>query len=135
MAVHAGLTPGNVLLFPSPALTPTHVLPFLQQRTQWHDIVWKLCPHFASRPRTVRRHFPHTHSAPTPASVCRTNKPPPPTAAAQIVLPVPRPVGFSAADDYKMSLSFDHDRFLTPWLLVMGPKAPDVPMVHVSLVR
>lgn len=50
-------------------------------------------------------------------------------------MPIPRPVGFSAADDYKMSLSFDHDRFVTPWVLVMGPKAPEVPLVNVHLVR
>lgn len=53
----------------------------------------------------------------------------------QVVVPVPRPVGFSAVDDYKLSLSFDGDRFVTPWLLVMGPKAPAVPLVTVRLAR
>lgn len=78
------------------------------------------------------------HSSPPPIRPAAPQPlPPTPSSSSspQVVVPIPRPVGFSAADDYKLSLSFDHDRFLTPWLLVMGPKAPQVPMVHVQLAR
>ena len=44
-------------------------------------------------------------------------------------------MGFSSGDDYKLALAFDGDRFMTPWLAVMGGRAPAVPMVDVHLTH
>ena len=52
-----------------------------------------------------------------------------------MALPLPRPVGFGAGDELKVSLSFDGDRFPTPWLPVLGARAPPVPLLDVQLVR
>ena len=57
------------------------------------------------------------------------------TARAQVAVPLPRPVGFVAGDEYKLALAFDGDRFLTPWLPVLGKRAPEVPLLQVELVR
>ena len=53
----------------------------------------------------------------------------------QVAVPLPRPVGFGAGDEYKLALAFDGDRFLTPWLPVLGKRAPEVPLLQVELVR
>ena len=50
-------------------------------------------------------------------------------------MPLPRPVGLLPGDEYKLSLAFDGDRLLTPWLTLMGKHAPEVPLVDVELVR
>ena len=50
-------------------------------------------------------------------------------------MPLPRPVGFAAGDEYKLALAFDGDRFLTPWLPVLGKRAAEVPLLQVELVR
>jgi len=66
-------------------------------------------------------------------------------------LPAPRAAAAAAADeaaggaaaggagglvrDYKLQLSFDNDRFVTPWLPLLGPGAPRVPLVEVTLSR
>ncbi len=55
--------------------------------------------------------------------------------AAQVAVPLPRPVGLLPGDEYKLALAFDGDRFLTPWLTLLGKHAPEVPLVDVELVR
>jgi hypothetical protein len=52
-----------------------------------------------------------------------------------VALPLPHPVGLLPGDEYKLALAFDGDRFLTPWLTVMGKRAPHVPLIEVELVR
>ena len=50
-------------------------------------------------------------------------------------MPLPRPLALRPGEEYKLALAFDGDRFLTPWLTLLGRRAPDVPLVDVELVR
>eukprot|EP00245_Coleochaete_scutata_P006194 TRINITY_DN20405_c0_g1_i1.p1 TRINITY_DN20405_c0_g1~~TRINITY_DN20405_c0_g1_i1.p1 ORF type:complete len:229 (+),score=32.41 TRINITY_DN20405_c0_g1_i1:91-777(+) len=51
----------------------------------------------------------------------------------EVVLPIPRPVGYSQGDAYKLALTIGREKFSTPWLLVMGLKHTEVPTVEVTL--
>lgn len=82
---------------------------FHASRTQWHDLQGRLCPRFG---------------------LART-----------VALPLPRPVGFQPGDEYKLQLAFGFAQGgadltgATPWLLLLGPAAPSVPLVDVELVH
>lgn len=52
-----------------------------------------------------------------------------------VAVPLPQPLGYKAADDYKVQFSFDGDRHLTPWLPVIGKRAASPPYVEVELTR
>ncbi|KAK3244456.1 hypothetical protein CYMTET_45929, partial [Cymbomonas tetramitiformis] len=56
-----------------------------------------------------------------------------------VVVPLPKPVGLGQNDDYKLSLSFEGERFVTPWVAVLGfgfdGDKPVFPMLHVSMVN
>lgn len=52
-----------------------------------------------------------------------------------VVVPLPQPVGYKATYDYKLQLSFDGDRHLTPWLPIIGKRAASPPYVEVVLTR
>ncbi|KAG1680941.1 hypothetical protein FOA52_009900 [Chlamydomonas sp. UWO 241] len=53
-----------------------------------------------------------------------------------VALPLPKPhESLAVKDAYKLQLSFDGDRHVTPWLKVLGPGALPVPVVHVTLRR
>ncbi|CAM6106541.1 unnamed protein product [Calypogeia fissa] len=51
----------------------------------------------------------------------------------EVVLPLPKPTGYTGSDPYKISFSFGNERYGTPWLFVIGRKGPDVPMIDVNL--
>ncbi|KAJ9523454.1 hypothetical protein QJQ45_005347 [Haematococcus lacustris] len=52
----------------------------------------------------------------------------------QVAIPLPKPIlPLQLLDEYKLQLSFDGDRQLTPWLTIMGKGAPSVPVVEVVL--
>eukprot|EP00897_Mesotaenium_endlicherianum_P005675 jgi/Mesen1/5135/ME000255S04102 len=53
----------------------------------------------------------------------------------EAVIPVPRPVGFTKDDSYKLSLSFGRERYTTPWLFVVSSKKLEVPLIDVALLR
>ncbi|CAI7836434.1 unnamed protein product [Closterium sp. NIES-53] len=54
----------------------------------------------------------------------------------EVALPIPRPVGFEMAEhSYKMSLSVGNEKFVTPWLLVIGRKSQNVPLIEVTLTH
>lgn len=96
-----------------------------QSRTQWHDLLGRHCPKFGHT-KTVRCwRLPRR---PQQAADFGTLRP-------QVAVPLPRPVAFSPGDEYKLALAFDGDRFLTPWLPVLGKRAPEVPLLQVELVR
>uniref|UniRef100_A0A7R9W1U5 Transmembrane 9 superfamily member n=1 Tax=Chlamydomonas euryale TaxID=1486919 RepID=A0A7R9W1U5_9CHLO len=78
---------------------------FHEVRTQWHDLLGSHCPRFGQE-RLVALPLPRPH------------------------LPLEPKV-----DTYKIQLSFDGDRHVTHWLKVIGPGAPPVPVVHVTLRR
>lgn len=51
-------------------------------------------------------------------------------------MPLPEPNrNDSSVRDYKLQFTFDHDRFVTPWLAILGRRAPSVPMLEVHLTR
>lgn len=52
-----------------------------------------------------------------------------------VVLPIPRPVGYDSGDTYKISLMVGKERFTTPWLLIMGRKSGTMPLVDVTLTH
>lgn len=52
-----------------------------------------------------------------------------------MALPILQPVGFKVVDDYKVQLSMDGERLLTPWLLIIGRRAAQPPYVEVELLR
>ncbi|KAG0562477.1 hypothetical protein KC19_9G149700 [Ceratodon purpureus] len=49
----------------------------------------------------------------------------------EVVMPLPKPVGFTESESYKVSFQFGKEKYLTPWLLVIGRK--QVPMLEVTL--
>ncbi|XRB13347.1 hypothetical protein RI054_06g31840 [Pseudoscourfieldia marina] len=62
-----------------------------------------------------------------------------------VAMPIPRPESFQPGDEYKLSLAFEGEHFVTPWLRVLGGNldklntksaehAP-IPMVQVRLTR
>ncbi|BBN16938.1 hypothetical protein MPTK1_7g10600 [Marchantia polymorpha subsp. ruderalis] len=51
----------------------------------------------------------------------------------EVVLPLPKPTGYTGADPYKISLQFGSERYQTPWLFVVGRQSPEVPMIDVTL--
>lgn len=50
-------------------------------------------------------------------------------------MPIPEPTGFDSPDNYKLQLSFDGDRVITPWLQIIGRHAPEAPSLVIDLVR
>ena len=64
-----------------------------------------------------------------------TKLPSPPRRPPQVALPLPQPVGFASADDYKLQLSFDGDRVTTHWVQVTGRRAPEAPFLLVEMLR
>eukprot|EP00879_Flechtneria_rotunda_P011686 GHRR01012207.1.p1 GENE.GHRR01012207.1~~GHRR01012207.1.p1 ORF type:complete len:208 (+),score=60.05 GHRR01012207.1:512-1135(+) len=54
----------------------------------------------------------------------------------QAALPINKPSSEEQEiTDYKIQLSFDGDRILTPWLTVLGPRIEGMPLVEVQLRR
>ncbi len=79
----------------------TNLRPSPQSRTTWHDVVGQFCPRFgmdrlvcdAELRYEVQNDwyvFPPTH-----------------TQTHQVAIPLPRPIGYETADEYKIMLSFD----------------------------
>jgi len=54
-------------------------------------------------------------------------------ASQEVVLPIPRPVGYTNGEPYKMSLMLGREKYVTTWLLIMGLRKIQVPMVDMEL--
>lgn len=52
-----------------------------------------------------------------------------------VSLPIFKPKNWKSGDDYKIQLSFDGDRVVTPWLKILGPRAPEAPVLVIELTR
>lgn len=50
-------------------------------------------------------------------------------------MPLYKPPNRKGGDEYKIQLSFDGDRIVTPWLKVLGPRAPAAPVLVIELTR
>lgn len=51
----------------------------------------------------------------------------------EVLLPVPKPIGYTGADAYKVALQIGKEKFHTPWLFVVGRQSSEVPMISVKL--
>ncbi|KAG6596313.1 hypothetical protein SDJN03_09493, partial [Cucurbita argyrosperma subsp. sororia] len=51
----------------------------------------------------------------------------------EVLVPIPKPVGYTGADPYKISFQVGKEKFLVPWLLVINRKSAQVPMIDVHL--
>ncbi|KAA0044220.1 hypothetical protein IC582_009686 [Cucumis melo] len=51
----------------------------------------------------------------------------------EVLVPIPKPVGYTGADPYKISFQVGKEKFLVPWLLVINRKSAEVPMIDVHL--
>ncbi|KAF8397122.1 hypothetical protein HHK36_016029 [Tetracentron sinense] len=51
----------------------------------------------------------------------------------EVLIPIAKPTGYTGADPYKISFQVGREKFLTPWLLVINRKSPELPMLDVHL--
>lgn len=51
----------------------------------------------------------------------------------EVLIPIPKPTGYTGADPYKISFQVGREKFLVPWLLVINRKSPEVPMIDIHL--
>ncbi|KAJ7950101.1 ATP-dependent helicase/deoxyribonuclease subunit B [Quillaja saponaria] len=51
----------------------------------------------------------------------------------EVLISIPKPVGYTGADPYKISFQVGREKFLVPWLLVVNRKSSEVPMIDVHL--
>ncbi|XP_058075299.1 uncharacterized protein LOC131223807 isoform X1 [Magnolia sinica] len=51
----------------------------------------------------------------------------------EVLIPIPKPTGYTGADPYKISFQVGREKFLIPWLLVINRKSSEVPMIDVHL--
>ena len=51
----------------------------------------------------------------------------------KVLVPIPEPKGFDAAEDYKVSFSVDGGRHFTPWLPLLTKPAKGIPVVEMRL--
>ncbi|EHA8586964.1 hypothetical protein COCNU_scaffold001220G000010 [Cocos nucifera] len=52
----------------------------------------------------------------------------------EVLIPIPKPTGFTGADPYKISFQVGHEKFHVPWLFVINRKSSEVPMIDFHLV-
>ncbi|PSS23874.1 Lipoyl synthase [Actinidia chinensis var. chinensis] len=51
----------------------------------------------------------------------------------EVLIPIPKPTGYTGADPYKLSFQVGREKFLISWLLVINRKSSEVPMIDVHL--
>ncbi|KAI4353536.1 hypothetical protein L6164_002479 [Bauhinia variegata] len=51
----------------------------------------------------------------------------------EVLMPIPKPTGYTGADAYKISFQVGREKFFIPWLLVINRKSSEVPMIEVNL--
>ncbi|KHN29516.1 hypothetical protein glysoja_005240 [Glycine soja] len=51
----------------------------------------------------------------------------------EVLMPIPKPTGYTGADAYKILFQVGREKFLIPWLLVVNRKSTEVPMIEVDL--
>uniref|UniRef100_A0A0E0DMM4 Uncharacterized protein n=1 Tax=Oryza meridionalis TaxID=40149 RepID=A0A0E0DMM4_9ORYZ len=50
-----------------------------------------------------------------------------------VMMPIPKPTGFTGADPYKITFQIGHEKFHLPWLYVINRKSSEVPMIDFHL--
>lgn len=51
----------------------------------------------------------------------------------EVLIPIPKPTGYTGADPYKISFQVGREKFYIPWLLVVNRKSTEVPMIDIEL--
>ncbi|KAK3405003.1 uncharacterized protein LOC104425104 [Eucalyptus grandis] len=51
----------------------------------------------------------------------------------EVLVPIPRPEGFTNADPYKVSFQVGREKFLVPWLFLINRNSKEVPMIDMHL--
>ncbi|KAJ7961100.1 ATP-dependent helicase/deoxyribonuclease subunit B [Quillaja saponaria] len=51
----------------------------------------------------------------------------------EVLIPIPKPMGYTGADPYKISFQVGREKFLIPWLLVINRKSSEVPTIDVYM--
>jgi hypothetical protein len=51
----------------------------------------------------------------------------------EVVMPIPKPSGFSDDDAYKISFQLGREKYQTPWLSIIGRQNKEVPIIDVTL--
>ncbi|XP_045798907.1 uncharacterized protein LOC123893034 [Trifolium pratense] len=51
----------------------------------------------------------------------------------EVLIPIPKPTGYTGADPYKLSFQVGREKFYIPWLLVVNRKSTEVPMIDIEL--
>ncbi|KAG6511839.1 hypothetical protein ZIOFF_029917 [Zingiber officinale] len=51
----------------------------------------------------------------------------------EVLIPIPKPTGFTGADPYKISFQVGHEKFHVPWLYVINRKSSEVPLIDFHL--
>ncbi|CAI8612928.1 unnamed protein product [Vicia faba] len=51
----------------------------------------------------------------------------------EVLVPLPKPTGYTGADPYKISFQVGREKFYIPWLLVVNRKSTEVPMIEIEL--
>ncbi|KAJ4822479.1 hypothetical protein Tsubulata_011631 [Turnera subulata] len=51
----------------------------------------------------------------------------------EVLIPIPKPTGYTGADPYKISFQVGREKFLIPWLFLINRKSSEVPMIDVHL--
>ncbi|KAL5661597.1 hypothetical protein ACJX0J_028722, partial [Zea mays] len=51
----------------------------------------------------------------------------------EVLMPIPKPTGFTGADPYKITFQIGHEKFHVPWLYVINRKTSEVPLIDFHL--
>ncbi|XP_004492550.1 uncharacterized protein [Cicer arietinum] len=51
----------------------------------------------------------------------------------EVLIPIPKPTGYTGADPYKISFQVGREKFYIPWLLVVNRKSTEVPLIDIEL--
>ncbi|EEF29516.1 conserved hypothetical protein [Ricinus communis] len=51
----------------------------------------------------------------------------------EVLIPIPKPTGYTGADPYKISFQVGREKFLVPWLFLINRRSSEVPMIDVHL--
>lgn len=51
----------------------------------------------------------------------------------EVLIPIPKPTGYTGADAYKITFQVGKEKFLLPWLYIINRKSSEVPMIDMHL--
>ncbi|CAO2823948.1 unnamed protein product [Amaranthus hypochondriacus] len=51
----------------------------------------------------------------------------------EVLIPIPKPTGYTGADPYKITFQVGREKFLLPWLYIINRKSSEVPMIDMHL--